>query len=213
MDKSNVHFHFKSLLQGKHINVIISSPINTSLISCHSAYMSKFTSVQAIILNRVPALGHMDHYYIWKAFCHMQANIHRSYINVQLPKSLQVKAVNELRNQVGILLNLLIKICNLLSVTFKIDTVGCLATRPRLQQIQQITTRTFLVLYARCWAQLLSHADSLRSHRLEPTRVLCPWKFSRQEYWRGLSCLSSRGSSQPTDQTQVSRIAGRFFTS
>ena len=28
-----------------------------------------------------------------------------------------------------------------------------------------------------------------------------------------VAMLSSRGSSQPTDQTQVSHIAGRFFTS
>ena len=34
--------------------------------------------------------------------------------------------------------------------------------------------------------------------------------FSRQEYWSGLPF--SRGSSQPRDQTQVSCIAGRFFT-
>ena len=28
--------------------------------------------------------------------------------------------------------------------------------------------------------------DSLRPHG--PARVLCPWGFSRQEYWSGLSC-------------------------
>ena len=36
--------------------------------------------------------------------------------------------------------------------------------------------------------------------------------FSRQEYWSGLPVPSSRGSSQPRDWTQVSCIAGRFFT-
>ena len=37
--------------------------------------------------------------------------------------------------------------------------------------------------------------------------------FSRQEYWSGWpAMLSSRGSSQPKDWTQVSCIAGRFFT-
>ena len=34
--------------------------------------------------------------------------------------------------------------------------------------------------------------------------------FSRQEYW--VAMPSSRGSSWPRDRTQVSRIAGRFFT-
>ena len=37
-------------------------------------------------------------------------------------------------------------------------------------------------------------------------------EFSRPEYWSGYF-PSSRGSSQPRDQSQVSRIAGRFFTS
>ena len=38
-------------------------------------------------------------------------------------------------------------------------------------------------------AILLSHPimfNSLRTHRLQPTRLLCPWGFSRQEYWTGL---------------------------
>jgi len=26
----------------------------------------------------------------------------------------------------------------------------------------------------------------LRLHGLEPSRLLCPWGFSRQEYWSGL---------------------------
>ena len=29
-------------------------------------------------------------------------------------------------------------------------------------------------------------SDSLRPHGLWPTRLLCPWEFSRQEYWSGL---------------------------
>ena len=90
-------------------------------------------------------------------------------------------------------------------------------------------------------------SDSVRPHRWQPTRLLCPWnspskntgvgchfflqcmkgkvkvkslshvrlyanpwtiqsmEFSRPEYWSG--------SSQPRDQTQVSHIVGRFFTS
>ena len=30
-------------------------------------------------------------------------------------------------------------------------------------------------------------SDSLWSSGLQPTRLLCPWGFSRQEYWSGLS--------------------------
>ena len=31
-------------------------------------------------------------------------------------------------------------------------------------------------------------SDSLQPHILQPTRLLCPWGFSRQEYWKGLPC-------------------------
>ena len=39
---------------------------------------------------------------------------------------------------------------------------------------------------------VLSHSvvsDSLRPHELQPTRLLCPGGFSRQEYWSGLHAL------------------------
>ena len=38
---------------------------------------------------------------------------------------------------------------------------------------------------------VLSHpvvSDSLQPHGLQPARLLCPWGFSRQEYWSGLPC-------------------------
>ena len=31
-------------------------------------------------------------------------------------------------------------------------------------------------------------SDSLRPHGLEPTRVLCSWGLSMQEYWSGFPC-------------------------
>ena len=31
-------------------------------------------------------------------------------------------------------------------------------------------------------------SDSLRPHGLQLARLLCPWGFSRQEYWSGLPC-------------------------
>ena len=46
-------------------------------------------------------------------------------------------------------------------------------------------------------------------------RLLCLWDFSRQEYWSGVPFYSSKGSSQPRDQTYISCIsctADRFFT-
>ena len=30
--------------------------------------------------------------------------------------------------------------------------------------------------------------ESLRSHGMQPARLLCPWGFSRQVYWSGLPC-------------------------
>ena len=42
-------------------------------------------------------------------------------------------------------------------------------------------------------------------------RLLCPWDFpGKNTGWVAIS--SSRGSSLPRDQTQVSYLAGRFFT-
>ena len=32
-------------------------------------------------------------------------------------------------------------------------------------------------------------ANSLPSCEMQPTRLLCPWGFSKQEYWSGLPCL------------------------
>ena len=34
-------------------------------------------------------------------------------------------------------------------------------------------------------------SNSLWPRGLQPTRLLCPWRFSRQEYWSGLSCPSA----------------------
>ena len=39
-----------------------------------------------------------------------------------------------------------------------------------------------------CCAWLLSCIRLFVTHGLQPTRILCPWGFSRQEYWSGLPC-------------------------
>ena len=43
-------------------------------------------------------------------------------------------------------------------------------------------------------AQSLSHVWLFATHGLQPTRLLCPWGFSRPEYWSVLPC------SPPGDQ-------------
>ena len=47
---------------------------------------------------------------------------------------------------------------------------------------------------------MLSHSvmsDCLWSHELQPARLLCPWGFSRQEYWSGLPCPPPRNLPNP----------------
>ena len=55
----------------------------------------------------------------------------------------------------------------------------------------------FKLIYLFC---VLSHSvvsDSLRLRELQPTRLLCPWGFSRQEYWSGLPCPPSEDLPNP----------------
>ena len=60
-------------------------------------------------------------------------------------------------------------------------------------------------------SSVMSH--SFQPHGLQPIRLPCPWDFPGRN--TGLGAISSsRGSSQPMDQTYVSCsfcIAGRFF--
>ena len=54
---------------------------------------------------------------------------------------------------------------------------------------------------------LLSHSAVLTlfwPHGLCPARFLCPWDFSRQEYWSGLPFPSPGESSRPRDWTVIS---------
>ena len=39
-----------------------------------------------------------------------------------------------------------------------------------------------------CAHQVTQSCQTLRPHGLWPTRLLCPWGFSRQEHWSGLPC-------------------------
>ena len=39
-----------------------------------------------------------------------------------------------------------------------------------------------------CCVQSPVMSDPLRPHGLQPASLLCPWEFSRQEYWSGLPC-------------------------
>ena len=83
---------------------------------------------------------------------------------------------------------------------------------------QSTFTVSFNLSRSSPWLQLCLHpicaglywvvSNSLRPHGREPARLLCPWGFSRQEYWNGLPCPSPRESSQSRDRTQVSHLVG-----
>ena len=68
-----------------------------------------------------------------------------------------------------------------------------------------------------CCLVTKSHPSLLRLHGLQPTRLLCPWGFPRQEYWSGLPCpppgdLPEPGIEPPSPASQAA-LAGGFFTS
>ena len=57
-----------------------------------------------------------------------------------------------------------------------------------------------------------SESRLVMSDSLQPHRLYSPWNCPGQN--TGVDTIPfSRGSTQPRDQTQVSHIAGRFFTS
>ena len=55
-------------------------------------------------------------------------------------------------------------------------------------------------------------SDSLRPHGLQPARLFWPAGFSRQEYWSRLPCPPPGNLSNLGIETQVSRVAGRYFS-
>ena len=55
-------------------------------------------------------------------------------------------------------------------------------------------------------------SDSLRPHRLQPIRLLRPWRIFQARVLEWIAISFSRGSSLLRNRTWVSRIAGRRFT-
>ena len=58
-------------------------------------------------------------------------------------------------------------------------------------------------------------SDSLQPHGLQPARLLCPWRFSRQEYQRALPCHSPRDlpdSGIKSRSVKSPALADGFFT-
>ena len=64
-------------------------------------------------------------------------------------------------------------------------------------------------------AQPLQTCPTLQPHGLQPTRLLCPWVFSRQEHWRGLPCPPPWDLPNPGIEPRSlmsPALAGQFFT-
>ena len=58
-----------------------------------------------------------------------------------------------------------------------------------LQKLCYTKLQTFLILFLFC--AILCHSvmsNILQPHGLQPAWLLCPWGFSRQEYWSWLPC-------------------------
>ena len=74
---------------------------------------------------------------------------------------------------------------DLLFATYSVLTKGGgrkqLRGRPRASGI-------CVMLFSHRWFSLSVVSDSLWLHGLEHARLLCPWGFSRQEYWSGWPC-------------------------
>ena len=58
-----------------------------------------------------------------------------------------------------------------------------------LQLFLSFEARHYKKLVCECVLSCSVVSDSFRPHGPQPTRLLCPWRFSRQEYWSGLPCL------------------------
>ena len=56
-------------------------------------------------------------------------------------------------------------------------------------------------------------SDSLRPHGLQPARLLCPWEFSRQEYWNGLPCPSPGDLPDPGTKPRSPALQAHSFLS
>ena len=77
---------------------------------------------------------------------------------------------------------------------------------------QKIINRMTLVSPCACLVTSVM-SNSLRPSWIVTHQAPLSMGFSRQEYWRGLTCPPLGESSQPRNRTHVSCIAGGFFTS
>ena len=98
---------------------------------------------------------------------------------------------------------------------FKFHKMLFFPQTPFLKHLPHLWHSTCTPFWSQAWvfAQSLSHVWLFATPwTLAHQAPLC-MGFPRQEYWNGLPFSFSRGSSRPRDQTRISCIVGRFFTS
>ena len=100
-------------------------------------------------------------------------------------------------------------------VCISVHKCMCVSMCIRVQHVH-VSMPTCTCVYMCLSVHVLCCASYLTLCGLLPTRLLCPWDSPDKN--TGVGCMpSSRGSSQPRDGTQISRtqvshIAGKFFT-
>ena len=78
--------------------------------------------------------------------------------------------------------------------------------------IQIMTNMQDIMLVALCAAVQSLSCDSLQPQGPKPARFLCPWDFPWTRILEWVAISFSKRSSPLRDQTSISCIAGRFFT-
>ena len=109
-----------------------------------------------------------------------------------------------------LLIQRMLPICSLVPLPF-LNPAGISGsyTDWKMEENREFRSRPTYICLLDLW---ISESRSVMSNSLQPNRLYSPWNSPGQN--AGVGSLSLlQGSSQPRDQTQVSRIAGRFFIS
>ena len=75
--------------------------------------------------------------------------------------------------------------------------------------LYEISVSPESLTYMHAWLDVF---DSLQSPGQQPARPLCPWDFSRQEYWSGLPVPPPEDLPNPGIEPMSPALAGGFFT-
>ena len=77
---------------------------------------------------------------------------------------------------------------NILNSNYCNSLLACLSFSLNLDTFQEMNHVLFISVSLGCVFSRSVVSNSLWPHGLQPARLLCPWGFSRQEYWSGFLC-------------------------